>query len=170
MGNRIVTLDTGLRGAMVYFEDGVPIEAVSFKKMGKGIDPKPVVEALERWEPDRIVIEEVTVRPGQAARSTFTQGIVVGQLHQIALMACDNVEYIYPQTWCSFVKRLSLDPVRHSKDIMQEVIPKYFREFLERYRTPRMRKWPDGICDCLGLWIYLNRDDYLSHLDLYKKD
>ncbi len=165
MKNRIVTLDTGLKGAMVIFVDGVPREAVSFKKLGIGIDPLPVVDALKRWKPGRIVIERVTVRPGQAAKSTFTQGIVVGQLHQIALMACKDVEYIYPQTWCSFVKRLSAHPYRSSKDIMQEVIPKFFEEFLSRYRTPRMKKWPDGICDCLGLWIYLNRDDYLSHID-----
>lgn len=166
MRNRIVTIDTGLKGAMVFFEGGKPVEAVSFKKLGKGINPTPVVAALERWQPEEIVIEEVTVRPGQAARATFTQGIVVGQLHTIALIACKEVEYIYPQTWCSFVKRLSDNPGRPSKEIMQEVIPKFFRPFLEEYRTPRMKKWPDGICDCLGLWIYINRDNYLSHFDV----
>jgi hypothetical protein len=150
---------------MVLFVDGEPREAVTFKKLGKGINPVPVLEALDRWKPHRIVIEEISVRPGQAAKATFTQGVVVGQLHQIALSVCDDVEYIYPQTWCSFVKKLSAQPYRPSKDIMQEVIPKFFGEFLSRYRTPRMKKWPDGICDCLGLWIYIDRDNYLSHID-----
>ena len=41
---KYVTIDTGLKGAMILFEYFEPIDALLFKRMGQGIDPFEVAE------------------------------------------------------------------------------------------------------------------------------
>ena len=161
---KYVTIDTGLKGAMVLFELFEPADSLTFKKMGQGIDSFEVAEKLKEWKPDRIYVEQISARPKQSAKSTFTQAFVVGQCHTLSQLHCDYVEYIYPQTWSSFTKRLSHDQNRPSKDIAQELALKFYPEFCQPYLTPRSKKVHDGIADALCLHMYVNRDAFLSSI------
>ena len=161
---KYVTLDTGLKGAMVLFEYFEPVDSLAFEKMGQGVDSFKIAEKLREWEPDRIYIEQITARPKQSAKATATQFFVVGQCHTLAQIHCDHVEYIYPQTWTSFTKRLSHSQGEPSKVIAQELAMKFYPEFCKPYLTPRSRKVHDGIADCLCIHMYVHRDHYISSL------
>lgn len=160
---KYVTIDTGLKGAMILFEFFEPIDALTFERMGQGIDSFKVAAKLKEWQPDRIYIEAISARPNQSAKATFTQALVYGQTHSIAQLHCDFLEYIYPQTWSAFTKRLSHNPGK-SKEIAAELAVKFFPDFCQPYFTPRSKKIHDGIADALCLHIYVNRDEYLSSL------
>ena len=161
---KYVTIDTGLKGAMVLVDFFEPVDALTFKRMGQGIDSFEVAEKLKEWKPDRIYIEAISARPNQSTKATFTQALVYGQTHSIAQLHCEYLEYIYPQTWTAFTKRLSDQPNRPSKEIAAELAVRFFPEFCQPYFTPRSKKIHDGIADALCLHIYVNRDEYLSSL------
>lgn len=160
-----VTLDTGLKGAMVLFDnDGVPAAGLRFKKTKMGIDIFEVQSALRVWSPNKIYIERVMGRPRQSSTATFTQGIVFGQLSAIASVWCAHVEYIWAVQWTGFTKRLSVDPTQESKVIAQELVEKHYPRFADNYRGKINKKCHDGIADCLCINIYLERDKYLDNL------
>ncbi len=158
-----VTLDTGFKGAMVLWQDATPIDAMVFKKVGKGINIREVSDKLLEWNPEKIYIEIFPPQPYQGVGQTSAQWRVIGQLDSICTMFCDFIEYIYVATWTSFTKRLSADPTQKNKTISQELSFKYFPEFSLRYRKTKLVH--DGIADCLVIGIYVNRDDYINDLN-----
>jgi hypothetical protein len=157
-----VTLDTGVKGAMVLFENGQPIEGHTFVRMGQGIDPFRIVQALKRWRADNIYIEAISARPYQGVKATATQFFIVGQCHTIAQLNFETVEYINPRTWSSFTKRLSVTPAATSKEIAQELGYKYYADFSSKYASKRNKIIHDGIADCLAINLYINRDIYVD--------
>jgi len=158
-------MDTGLKGAMILWDYYLPIDSLCFERMGSGIDSFKVAEKLKEWNPDRMYVEQISPRPNQSAKATFTQAFVVGQCHTLSQLHCEYVEYIYPQTWTAFTKRLSETPTAKSKVIAQELAPKFFPEMAESYRSKRGHKIVhDGIADALCLNLYVQRDLYLEHL------
>lgn len=161
---KYVTIDTGLKGAMVLFDFFEPIDALTFERMGQGIDSFKVNDKLKEWKPDRIYIEQISARPNQNAKATFTQALVYGQTHSMAQLNCEFLEYIYPQTWSAFTKRLSHDQHRPSKEIAAELAVKFYPEFCQPYLTPRSKKVHDGLADALCLHMYVHRDHFISML------
>lgn len=162
---KYITLDTGIKGAMVLFENGKPVEALGFKRQGQGIDIHHAAAKLYQWHTDLIYIEAITARPGQGAKATFTQGLVVGQCDALAKLYCKTIEHIYPQTWTSFTKRLSTSPGNPSKVIAQELTGTHFFEFAAQHKSKRgHKKYHDGIADCLCISIYIERDSYIDLL------
>lgn len=161
---RYVTLDTGLSGAMILFHDGIPKEALTFRRMGMGINSFDVARQLKLWKPEKIYVEEITVMPQQGAKSTATQFFVVGQCHTLAQLNCGHVEYIHPRTWSSFTKRLSVNPHNPSKVIAQELAPRFFPQFVQQFKAKRGKKFHDGITDCLCIDLYVNRDRYVDQI------
>ena len=160
-----VTMDTGLKGAMVLWDMFAPIDSLVFERMGQGIDSFKVAEKLKEWSPDKIYVEQISARPNQSAKATFSQAFVVGQLHTLSQLHCDHVEYFYPQTWTAFTKRLSENPGRESKVIAQELSAKFFPEMSEEYRSTRgHKKIQDGIADALCINLYVQRDMYLDYV------
>lgn len=163
---RYITLDTGKKGAMVLFEDGKPLEALAFEAMGRGVDVYEIEIALMDWQPEIAYIELITPRPGQSAKSTFTQGYVCGQCEAIAqLAAIPEIEYIPPQRWTNFTKRLSPRPEQTSKQIAQELTAKFYSKFAAPYKSKRGHKlYHDGIADCLCINMYIQRDKFIDFL------
>ena len=160
---RYITLDTGVNGAMVLFEMFEPVEALPFTRMGRGINPFEVDHYMKKWEADRIFIESITPRPYQGAKSTATQFLVIGQCHTLAQLNHQTVEYIFPQTWSSFTKRLSKDPTQKQKKIAQELAKRFFSDFCKPW-TNRSNNIHDGIADCLGIHMYIERDTYVDYV------
>ena len=158
-------IDTGAKGAMILFDDLGVIDSLVFERMGQGINSFKVAEKLQEWRPQQIYVEQISARPNQSAVATFTQAFIVGQLHTLSQLHCDYVEYIYPQTWTSFTKRLSSKPNRPSKEIAQELAAKFYSKESEQYRSKRGKKLiHDGIADVLCINLYIRRDDYLDYL------
>jgi len=162
---RYITLDTGRKGAMVLFEGGKPIDALPFKNQGQGIDTFHVARKLYEWKPEIAYVEKITARPGQGAKATFTQGFIVGQCHALAHLYCQLVEYITPQRWTSFTKRLSVSPTNPSKTIAQELTKKFYSDYAKQFKSKRGHKlYHDGVADCLCINLYIERDKYIDFL------
>ena len=160
-----ITLDTGLNGAMVLWDEFFnPLDGLTFKKFGMGINPFEIDKKLKEWKAEKIYIERVGARPNQGSKSTFTQGFVCGQLHTISQFNCDHVEYIWSMQWTSFTKKLSAFPENPSKIIALELAERFFPCFIQDFKTPRSKKAHDGIVDCLAIGIYINRDNYIDFL------
>ena len=159
---KYVTLDTGLKGAAVLWEDARPIEGYAFKQKGVGIDVRELCDILLEWCPDRIIIEIFPPQPYQGVAQTSKQWRVIGQIEAVCSIYCDEIEYVYVATWTSFTKRLSVNPTLQNKKISQELTAKYFPEFAAKYMKRKL--FHDGIADCLCIGIYINRDDYIDDL------
>jgi hypothetical protein len=162
MMKRYLTLDTGAKGAMILWEDAIPVEGLVFKKLGKGVDVRAICDQILEWCPEIIYIEHFPPRPMQGVISTSSQWRTFGQIESVCKLYCDHVEYIWVASWTSFTKRLSVDPQLPMKTIAQELTAKYFPEFAAPYKKRKL--YQDGISDCLGIGIYINRDDYIDDL------
>jgi len=158
---QFVTLDTGFKGAMVLFEGTRPLDALTFYKIGNGINISEVSQTLEKWKPERVFIEIFPPQPYQGVKATSSQWKVIGQLDAICQLQTE-VEYIYVSTWTSFTKRLSLNPLQKNKQISQELTHAYFSQFSEPYKKRKL--YHDGIADCLCLSLYVNRDHYVDDI------
>ena len=161
-----IVVDTGKKGAMVLFNDkGQPLESLAFQVMGRGIDSFMLEQRLQWWLPNRAYVEEVFSRPCQNSKSTFTQGFVAGQVHSIAQLYVPKVEYIPPQRWTNFTKRLSPRPEQTSKQIAQELTEKFYSMFAAPYKSRRGYKlYHDGIADCLCINMFIQRDYFMDFL------
>ncbi len=151
-----VTLDSGAKGALVLWRDNNPLEAHLLKREGRGINYQETLSTLQIWKPDTIYFELIQVRPNQSATATFTQAYIVGQLEMICDMACEDVQFIHPATWTSYIKaRMKARKDEKSKDVMQTMAEVFYSSFAEDYRSKRGKKLiHDGVADCLGLGLY----------------
>ena len=155
-------IDTGQKGAMILYDDLGPVEGFVFKKVGHGVNLHDIDEKLKQWKPNKIYVERIGVRPLQGARQTATQFLVVGQCYALCELNCSEVEYIYPQTWTAFTKRLVKNSHQPSKDIAQELTRRYYPSFAQQYFKRKL--YHDGIADCLAINLYIQRDIYLEDI------
>jgi len=157
-----VILDTGQKGAMILYDDLGPVEGFVFKKVGHGINLHDIDKKLKEWKPEKIYVERIGVRPRQGAQQTATQFTIVGQCYALCELNCSEVEYIYPQTWTAFTKRLVENSERPSKEIAQELTRKYYPDYAQKYF--KVKLYHDGIADCLAMNLYIQRDIYLDDI------
>ena len=166
MEEYFLTLDPGKKGAVVLFQGRVPIEGYVMESQEKGIDSAALLAKLTEWDVlygiEMTWLECITPRPGQSAQATATQFFVLGQT--VAALRISKLPFteVYPQTWTSFTKRLLPGFTGDSKALQQWLAPNYFKAFAESYRKRKLIQ--DGIADCLGISLWVNRDYYVDTL------
>jgi len=160
-----LTLDPGKKGAAVLFQGRVPIEGYVMEAQETGIDSAALLAKLTEWDTlysvDMVWLECITPRPGQSAQATATQFFVLGQTVACLRLAGLTFKEVYPQTWTSFTKRLLPGFVGDSKALQQKLAPNHFRNFAEPFRKRKLIQ--DGIADCLGISLWVNRDYYVDN-------
>ena len=164
---KYVSLDTGLRGAMVLFEETTPVDGLTFERNGRGLLLHPIIDTLLSWKPDKIYIEGIPAMPNQSVKATATQWYVFGQCETLSEIYAEEMEIIPVQRWTSFTKRLTPYPHNPSKIIAQELSNKFYPDFSKdflgrKYRG--QRKLHDGIADCLCMNMYIQRDIFLDQI------
>lgn len=161
-------LDTGLEGALLLCENGRPIEALRFEREGRGLKLNPIVEFLNTHKPDKTYLEGILIKPGQSSKALATQWLVYGQCQTLAQLYSKELEIVPAIRWTSFTKRLSRTPHLQSKVAMQEIAERFFPRWADPYRRRKfrgVRKIHDGVADCLGMHIYVERDFYADLLE-----
>lgn len=106
----ICGIDPGLSGGIAFVKNGeltvypTPTYEVEFVKNGKKqkrkeMDLEHVCELLEKHQPDQVILEKVTARPGQGVTSMFRFGQNLGQYQGILQALAIRYTEVTPQTW-----------------------------------------------------------------------
>lgn len=159
-----VFIDPGKKGAAVLVNSsGIPVDAITFEGEGRGLKLAPILHFIKMHKPKSAHIEMITARPGQSVIATSTQFFVLGQLEGMLEFCAIPISYISPQSWSTFAKKFCEMPKSaKSKDASRILAESMFDAFLKPFRAPRSKKPHDGICDCLAMLAYSERE--LLHL------
>jgi crossover junction endodeoxyribonuclease RuvC len=103
----IAAIDPGLSGAIALVRagegrpelitlTGMPVIQITGKNVVNG---RAVWELLHGFQPDVVVIESVSARPGQGVTSMFTFGRSLGAVEAVAQIVGAPVHRVVPQVW-----------------------------------------------------------------------
>jgi len=102
----IVGIDPGLSGAIatitpggLIVEDMPTVEIVVNGKKRRSVPPALLVEILKNSNPDKVILEQVGVRPGEGAVGAFSFGRGFGQIEGILAALNFPTILVYPATW-----------------------------------------------------------------------
>lgn len=116
---RIVGIDPGKTGAVALIngQDFVSVADMPVVRVGKKeIVSAPALAALIRsLEPDMVVVEQVSSRPGEGVASAFQFGRGYGVIIGVAAALGLRLEYATPPAWKSLfhLNRKDKDEARH---------------------------------------------------------
>lgn len=146
----IVSIDPGLKGAMLRWKDGVPIEVIP---MPLGEDKDYNLQAIADFirKASAVIIEDVGGIRGQGASAAFNFGMGVGKIHGIAFALSLPLYKVRPMSWQNnFEAGLpkKMQPKIRSILAAQRWYPR-FKLLFENSRSPQ-----DAISDSLGIGKY----------------
>lgn len=148
---RFVSIDPGLGGALVFWEDGVPKHIFDMPVVERG--SKRVVEAhafqmlLAMHNPDKAVIEQVGGSPRMGVSSAFNFGHSFGVAEGVCNGYEISVDFITPQKWKA---RFGL--LKKPKDAAVKVALDHFPHLKEALKLKKHIDRADAIL--LGLAWY----------------
>lgn len=156
---RVVSADPGLKGALVLWVDGSPVEyaVMPRREVIQGQDgrdwvsPSGLADVYGRWGIiDTTILELANPRPGEGVSSTFTSGFGYGVLFAVASQNSRSVEFVAPRRWTNAVHVIeSDDPKVRSREAAGRLYPE-FKTIPKRCRNPH-----EGVVDALliGHWF-----------------
>ena len=108
MTHRIMGIDPGIGGAFALIENCAIVDTADMpireeRKSNGGIrrrvDAEGVAALVDRWAPQRAMLEQVSASPGMGVSSAFSFGHGVGVLE--AVLAVRGIEYkpVHPGVW-----------------------------------------------------------------------
>ena len=127
----VAGIDPGKGGALaiIYPDGGVEVHRVPLQKLGKKEVPAWTEWAMS-WsmalrlaEPDLIVIENVSARPGQGVTSMFNFGKTYGFAIAMAALAQCPIEFVTPAKWKGKLGLLKADK-NASREKARQLYPK----------------------------------------------
>jgi hypothetical protein len=168
---RSISIDPGLTGGVVFWEDLVPVrwEKMPVSQMVTRRTPESSLDAvlLAKWfkefKPDLAIIEYAASRPNQASSATFSTGYNYGILASI-IAHVPSVRIAVPAVWVPAVHLLAglaIDPGLKLKPDERRKITKTHSSLTFEHLfpnidilTPRSKKRHEGIVDAmlLGYW------------------
>jgi hypothetical protein len=160
----VVGIDPGINGGISCLENGeishsIPMPIVK-TNLGKRVDPIKLASELNRLNPDRVIIEEPQVRPGENIKNHLTIGINFGIIYAIVLGLHYNLTIVPAVTWTRAVHSL----ITGSKE--WETHPpkmKSLKTFRKLY--PESKVTHDGIIDAtLIAFFWLWKEGHLARI------
>lgn len=143
----IVGIDPGLEGGIAIVGDA-EVSAIPLPIIGKEVDVAALVHALNRANPDVVVIEKLGVRPKQSAQSGATSGTNYGVLLGVVQALGYPLRIIRPQEW----KGVVLKGTKKDKDA---AINHVRRAYPALDLTPGRKRVPhDGMADAVCIAEY----------------
>jgi hypothetical protein len=145
----LMSIDPGLKGALLKWVDGVPIEVIAMPLADKEYDLQAIAAFVH--SSDAIIIEDVGGIRGQGASAAFNFGMGVGKLHGLAFALGIPLYKVRPMAWqANFEAGLpkKMQPKIRSISAAQRWYPQ-FRLMFVTSRTPQ-----DAISDALGIGKY----------------
>lgn len=141
---KFVSIDPGLRGAIVFWEEGVPVRYELMPLNGNEISLAAIAKILQGQS--AIALEKVGGLPGQSAPAAFSFGAQVGQICGIAYaLGLQRHEY-RPQAWQKIAHAglpAKMEPKARSRAAASRFFPS-FNVIPEGCRVQH-----DGVCDAL---------------------
>lgn len=146
---KFVSLDPGLKGALVFWREGKPERFELMPVIGNQIDVRALRDLVAGW--DKLILEKVGGLPGQGAAAAFQFGRGVGSIYAVAILQGLVVIEVTPQKWQS-VAQAGLPKAMAPKDRSRLAAERLYPSF--GVVPPRCRVAHDGVCDALGIGHY----------------
>ena len=154
---KVVSFDPGFTGGIACIEDdkvvtasrmpiiSVPVTIKGKKKTRSELDMTAIAAIIRDFDPDIVVIERVSSRPGEGSTSSFRFGFGTGALHGIAIGCGYETEVVSPVTWKKHFKLSS------SKDDSLEMARTLYPDISD---TVLKYKKDNGVAEAIliGLW------------------
>ena len=150
-----ISIDPGKKGALVVWENGMPVEGLRFKGSEHGIELAKINECLKKFKPEIAFLEKIIPGQRKGKRSAAVQFTIIGQL--IALIELNQIELklVAPMTWASYLKkRLGFHKSTKAKDASLELCLKFYADFVKSTMTKREKVFPDGVTDAVAIGHY----------------
>lgn len=162
---KILAFDPGISGGYAVLIEGViaargrmPIDK-NLKNKKSTINISEVSRLMVEYQPDVVVLERQSPRPGEGVSSAWTSGYNFGLLFAIASIVVENVALVAPRSWATKLH----DPesgLEDAKARSLEVAKKFFpnENFLA---TDRSSKPHEGIIDALLIAYWYQEHGHL---------
>lgn len=148
----IISVDPGLKGALVAITEDDTIAYTTMPVSGKEIDLPTVAQWIKTMNPQLVVIEKVGSMPKQGLASTFKFGKGYGAIQGICAALNVPIELVTPQRW----KKTVLAGTKKDKSAAIAYCRRAFPEI--DLVQPRCRTPHDGVADALCILQFGRRE------------
>ena len=145
-----MSIDPGLKGGIVVWDDDAPKICLPMPVNGKDIDVKEIEFIVDEYNIEEAVIEKVGGLPGQSSAAGFTFGVGWGMIVGGLMMLGVKVNTLSPVAWQNqFHAGLArnIEP----KDRSRMAAGRLFPNFVQELKKKGCRVIHDGMADALGI-------------------
>jgi len=145
-----ISIDPGLRGGIVIWEDGEPKLCLAMPVNGKDMDVKEIEHLCDEYEVEEAVIEKVGGLPGQSSSAGFTFGVGWGMVVGCLMTLGVKVNTLSPVAWQNKF-HAGLPRNIETKDRSRMACQRLFPNFVQELKKKGCRVIHDGMADALGI-------------------